>query len=63
MVGVAIVLVLTTMVVPIAMIAAALVFDVVFLGWLAARAVRTQLLPAIGERLVRFGRVPQRRTA
>lgn len=63
MVGVAIVLLLATLVVPIAMIVAALVFDVLFLGWIATRTIRTRLLPAIGERMARVGGVPQGRTA
>ena len=63
MVGVGIVLILATLVVPIAMIVAAVVFDALFLGWLAARTIRTRLIPAIGERMARVGGVPQRRIA
>lgn len=63
MVGAAIVLLLATLVIPIALIVAALAFDLLFLGWYAARTIRTRVLPAIGERLVKVGGVPQRRTA
>ncbi len=63
MVGAGIVLILATLVVPIALILAAVVFDILFLGWFAAHTIRTRVIPAIGQRMVRVGSVPQRRTA
>ena len=63
MVGAGIVLVLATLVVPIAMIAAAVVFDLLFLGWIAARTIRARLIPAIEAKWPRVSGVPQRHTA
>lgn len=62
MVGALIVLVLAGLVVPIALILAAIVFDLAFLAWMLMRAIGGRISPALTHRLAHLHSGPRHPT-